>query len=165
MRIIHKEGDLLQHKILKEFDFIVHACNCKGNWGAGFARSLKNYFPEAYDTHRRNYECGRNRLTPEHSLGQYEILFQKDQPSIINLFVSYQFGSRKCHRNDIVKHTRESLESFASMLRNTHNFRSVKIVSPKFNAGLFMVPWKETEEIIKEVFDGMDVTWVVYSLY
>ncbi len=43
---------------------------------------------------------------------------------------------------------------------NSSNTRTT-IFSPRFNSGLFKVPWEETAELIKEQFQGWDSRWIV----
>ena len=42
------EGDLIELAKFGRFDVIIHGCNCFCNMNAGFAKSIKFNFPEAY---------------------------------------------------------------------------------------------------------------------
>ena len=42
------EGNLIKLATCGRFDIIIHGCNCFCNMNAGFAKSIKFNFPEAY---------------------------------------------------------------------------------------------------------------------
>ncbi len=47
MKVI--QGDLIKLAQDKEFDVIIHGCNCQCEMSAGIARAIRNTFPEAYE--------------------------------------------------------------------------------------------------------------------
>lgn len=60
MSLTIKHGDLfanLQHR-----DLIVHGCNAKGKMNSGFAKTLRDKFPEAYRVYKGAHEAGKLQL-------------------------------------------------------------------------------------------------------
>ena len=41
------KGDLIKLALQKEFDVIIHGCNCQCAMGAGIAKAIKDTFTEA----------------------------------------------------------------------------------------------------------------------
>ncbi|HUV50462.1 MAG TPA: hypothetical protein VMW78_05525 [Anaerolineae bacterium] len=60
MRII--KGDLLKLAIDKEFDIIIHGCNCYCTMGAGIAKAIRDTFPEAWDADSKTGKGSLNKL-------------------------------------------------------------------------------------------------------
>lgn len=42
------QGDLIKLFKQREFDVIIHGCNCGNNMGDGIAKTIRDEFPEAY---------------------------------------------------------------------------------------------------------------------
>ncbi|KAJ2894891.1 adp-ribose 1 phosphate phosphatase [Zalerion maritima] len=62
----------------------------------------------------------------------------------------------------ILRQTESALREFREILQGQRvGHRKVVIYSPRFNAGLFKVPWERTEAKIREVFQGFEGIWVV----
>lgn len=133
---------------------LVHACNAQGSWGAGVALQFKKKYPKAFEEYKNWCE-----KSPEALVGSY--LKLKDGEAVIGcLFTSAGYGERKDTPEDILKNTKTSVRDFIMTLP----YKAV-VNSPKINAGLFNVPWKQTEEIIKACLqDRPDIQWVVWEI-
>lgn len=136
-----------------------HSCNCMGSWGAGIALQFKRKFPAAY----RQYveHCKAYSSSPQALLGTC-LLIQCNDYWIACLFTSVGNSSSNCGlprspKDVIINATRSAM---TDLLRQLHTDRYIStllpgddyfpIISlPQINAGLFRVPWNETEEVIK----------------
>lgn len=132
-----------------EADYYCHACNCKGVWGAGVAAQFKEKFPFEYE---------QNRLLCEDS--EHELLgLSTGYGDVICLYTSLEYGRYVDSPERILHKTRNALIDVRS-----HIDYGTVIASPRFNAGLFNVPWEKTREILLDVFKDFDITWKVRYL-
>lgn len=149
--LIYNKGSLF--KAVEPGAILLHSCNASGAWGAGIALQFKKKYPDAY----KQYQswCSKD---PEELVGSYLKLKDKDV-TIACLFASAGYGEHKDDESTIVKNTYSGIKSFLHSLP----YRAV-VNSPKFNSGLFKVPWDTTEKIINHcLLDRPDVTWVIWS--
>jgi ADP-ribose 1''-phosphate phosphatase len=76
------------------------------------------------------------------------------------LFTSSGYGSRVDDKELILLNTEKALKELFLFAKD---FGINTIHSPKFNSGLFRVPWPETEAVLKRLLpDG--ITWTVWEL-
>jgi ADP-ribose 1''-phosphate phosphatase len=129
--------------------FLVHACNCYGNWGMGIAKELQRRYPLAYEQHKRH--CDSSEI-----LGTSQVIIPEN---IVCLFTSIGFGSNKGSPRDILLATLQSLDHFFG---GTFAGDTIRIISPRINAGFFGVPWSATRNIILEVCSHQrkEVHWI-----
>jgi ADP-ribose 1''-phosphate phosphatase len=153
MPLVYKQGDALKVNA----DIIVHACNLKGSWGGGttaFATQLKIIYPQAFMTY--NDYCSKH--DSRDAIGTSLLI--SGNPQIGCLFTSVGYGYNKSKESIIIGATKTSLRSLLQQLDKT---KTIKIVSPKFNAGLFKIPWEVTEEILLEKLQPYpNITWEVF---
>lgn len=149
--IIYKKGDLL--KVRGEKEILVHACNCKGKWRSGIAAEFAKQFPLAYSDYRRVcYEHGDRLQGYGFWLGFYD-------PRIAVLFTSRGYGKDKDRPGRILAATKRAIESLLSVTPSEYT-----IHSPKINSGLFAVPWKKTEKVLKRALKKYpNHKWVVWE--
>ncbi|CDR40145.1 CYFA0S04e04544g1_1 [Cyberlindnera fabianii] len=152
---------------------LAHACNTHGIWGGGIAYQIALQFPAA----EARYEDHCARHSPEQLIGTtFLIETQKDEPGnkgsddpyiIACLFTSVGGGGFADAPAEIVKNTRLALEDLERQLKETSSevllgLKKVRghwvVDLPKINAGIFRVPWDETEAVLKE--SGLD-----YNVY
>ena len=158
------KGDLFSHKSLAS-SILAHACNCRGSWGAGVDENIKKQFPSTYKLYVEH--CKKHASNPSGLLGStYLIKSESSDPGnsgrenvayVACMFTSDAFGRRKNSADDIVENTDKSmlhLESQLAELAKTEPIEQqdgVNVVNmPKINAGLFNVPWEETEAVLKK---------------
>ena len=132
---------------------LVHACNCQGVWGSGVARGFKDKFPRAFAVYKKE-------VTSSDKIGKH-LLIGDNAHYIACLMTSKYYGKHKDSVEVILENTRSAISDLfcSSILRGSYS----EIHSPKINAGLFGVPWGETEKIIKEVIPE-SFKWVVWEL-
>lgn len=160
IKIVYEQGNIFQ---LAQVDTImVHACNCQGTWGKGFALQVSKRFPEQFE-HYKHY-C--NTHEPEDIIGSCLVLGHPDlvgcriaclftsEKTFMGAFMSPKAKSEK--RRDIIKHTKTSMESLLQQIlqinKDSREFGRPmldRIVMPKINSGLFATPWGQTEAVLK----------------
>lgn len=70
---------------------IAHQVNCKGVMGSGVARSIRNYFPEAYEEYRKFCEESLYDASDLLGCNQY-VAIPKKKKVIVNLFAQNEYG-------------------------------------------------------------------------
>jgi ADP-ribose 1''-phosphate phosphatase len=132
---------------------LAHACNCHGSWGAGVAVGFKTHFPSTYSVHQQH--CHQYKTQEErrkYLLGKCQLIPIKEKPSsyVACLFTSDSFGGQVDGPPQIVQATKLAMEDLVAQLKE-HGLENEPVDMPKINAGLFRVPWSETEKVLKEV--------------
>lgn len=151
-QLVYKKGSLFQ--AAEPNAVLLHACNTKGSWGAGIAQQFKFKYPKAFE----QYADYCKEIPSEELIGSY-VKLQDEGITIACLFTSVDYGDKKDSIDSILKNTKSSVVDFLA----TMPYKAT-VHSPKINAGLFKVPWKDTERIIKACLeDRPDVTWVVWE--
>ena len=118
---------------------LTHACNAQGVWGSGIAKLFADRFPEA----RRAYAEHCSRLGSK-VLGTCFIISAGDY-KIACLFTSENYGKHKDPPALILERTRSAV---LDLLRQTT--AADRIAMCKINAGLFAVPWEDTQCVLDE---------------
>ena len=143
------QGDLFTHSIPSSKKIILaHACNTQGSWGGGIAAIFRKKFPQANKEYSQY--CHEN-----HNLLGKSLLIESDNPSILIacLFTS-DFNQSAAQ---IVHHTEQAINDLDKILKSYEDLETIdgKIVinMPKINAGIFGVPWENTEAVIKKIHD------------
>ena len=136
--------------------FLLHACNCQRNWGSGVAAQFARLFPGAYRQHQ---------IISANKPGEIQFLpTPAEVDGIICLFTSDGYGRYVDSPDTIVKNTEKSLKTLEDFFA-LRDIGTIKIASPKINAGLFNVPWEQTAGLIEDfLIRNPKVEWMVYSL-
>ncbi len=81
------KGNLIALAKDKQFNVILHGCNCFNTWGAGIALEMKKNFPRAYRADMLTLKGDKNKLGTYTSayIEQYEL-------SVINCYTQYKYG-------------------------------------------------------------------------
>lgn len=166
--ITYIKGDLFSHATQAPYRILAHACNCRGSWGAGIARAFREKLPSTYAPHVKH--CNERKETPSPLLGTTQLIYSRETiPSLGSehnktlsivacLFTSDFAGTKKLPPHEIVKYTRLALQDLeqkleacehADTLERDEN-SAIVVNMPKINAGLFAVPWEETEAVLQE---------------
>lgn len=163
-RLNYIKGDLFSHKA-QASSILAHACNCRGSWGAGVAAIFKKQFPSTYKLYVEH--CKKHADNPAGLLGStYLIRSEVSDPGNVGrgnvayvacMFTSDAFGRRKNTADDIVENTDKSMTHLEQQLQSLAQKESIEqldgksvVNMPKINAGLFNVPWEETETVLKK---------------
>lgn len=155
------KGDLFSHTpaSASAVSILAHACNCRGAWGAGVARVFRTRFPSAYRQYAQH--CADHADDPAKLLGTTLLIPTTPGSSGYTLYVACFFtsdfaGAKKLGPQDIVRYTdlatsdlvRQVNELRAKGVNLEDNGRGVVVNMPKINAGLFNVPWEDTEKVL-----------------
>jgi ADP-ribose 1''-phosphate phosphatase len=127
---------------------LIHSCNAQGVWGAGVALQMKNRYWEAFQDFKkwlRHVTCaltGYTRLLDRHFSSH----------SVASMVVSNGRGSSVDSPEIILGHTAMAirhllLQEIKAAVEQKRPVRELH--SPRINAGLFNVPWEQTEAIIR----------------
>jgi len=141
------EGDLLEMD--KQFDLIVHGCNCFQTMGSGIAKSIREKYPEAWEIDR---DC---KLTPKQRLGTIKYTTIQNEPIIVDAYTQFRYGSDKMNADY------NAIRSCMKAIKK--EFSGQKIGLPQIGAGLAGGDWDIIENIIEEELANEDVTVVIYK--
>jgi O-acetyl-ADP-ribose deacetylase (regulator of RNase III) len=157
MGIIYRKGDVLKAFEAGEVDVVIHQTNCQGVMGAGIARQIREYFPEAYEAYKdAERHMGLRLGETSHACFDRDINGWIKWGTIINLNGQDQYIDRlKCNTNYAALGT--GLMSCLDLIED-----SDVIAMPKIGAGLGGGDWNVIEAIINSVFTDRDV--YVYTL-
>jgi O-acetyl-ADP-ribose deacetylase (regulator of RNase III) len=143
-------GDLITLAQNKEFDVIVHGCNCFNVMGAGIAPQIAKAFPNAYEIDQLTIRGDRNKL------GTISIGYDKGLDIfIINAYTQYSTGGALA-----VDYS--ALESCFKQIKTM--FSNKKIGYPAIGCGLAGGDWDIVSKIIDNVLgDNIDHTYVEWE--
>ena len=147
--ITYFHGDLFS---APEGAILAHSCNCIGSWGGGIALQFKKRFPRAHKAYVDH--CKAHAAAPEALLGTCLLLEDTAENSgavfrIACLFTSVGNSSslariKRSPQDVIIRATQESMTDLGRQADE-----GVTISMPQINAGLFCVPWEETEAVLR----------------
>lgn len=134
--------------------YIIHICNNKNGWGAGFVLALSKRWtkPEAsYRAWARNASLFK--------LGEIQIVEVEDDISVINMIAQDGFGE---DGNPPIRynHLKTCLEKVAILLRDKNS----KVVGPRIGCGLAGGNWITIEAIINETLISQGIDVEIYDL-
>jgi O-acetyl-ADP-ribose deacetylase (regulator of RNase III) len=139
----------------RDIDYLLHGCNCMKTFGAGFAKKLKEKYPEA------NKADQSNPLPAYSKIGSYSSCvigdFCAPDLTIVNLYTQYDYGTT-CRKGEYGS-IKRSLEMFARDFCTTG--KTIGLV--KLGCGLAGCSWSVVEHIIEEVADTVNGRWIVYT--
>ena len=147
MKII--EGDLIELALEGEFDLIVHGCNCFCAMGAGIAKSIKNFFPEAYEADINTVAGAREKLG---SITSAVAFRNNHQITIVNGYTQYSPSGAGV----LVDY--EAINSVFREIKNKYS--GYRIGYPLIGAGLARGDWQIISGLISEQLSGEDHTLV-----
>lgn len=157
------KGDLFVSKS----SILCHACNCYGSWGGGIAVIFRKKFPQSYKIY--NEHCKRTGAAE--LLGTTLLIEPENGQRVACLFTSNLTGARKLPPNEIVHYTDLAMKDLIRQLsqenengqgkeNESNDLKSISM--PKINAGLFAVPWDQTELVLEKYANEVDIT--VYEI-
>lgn len=127
---------------------LTHSCNCRGSWGGGVAAIFYKKFPKSYEIYKDH--C--MKYTAEELLGTCLLIpTSNNEPGgegykIACLFTSNGGGGTADPPSHILKNTDKAMNNLLGQLSPGE-----EIHMPKINAGIFNVPWNDTEEVLKNL--------------
>ena len=134
--------------------FLVHSCNCRGDWGAGIASEMARRYPGAYAQHRAYCKS----VEPSTLIGTCQVIMPEN---IICLFTSISYGKDKCSPEWIATNTKRSLKH---LFMGSFAEDTIRLISPRINSGLLGVSWNLSRGIIIDVCRRQEkkVMWTTY---
>lgn len=164
------KGDLFSHIPMGNCSLILaHACNPRGKWGAGIAKTFKSQYKSTFNIHE-TYCKTHDNLLGSSQLIKSDSTDLGNQPGHLPVYVACLFTAdlgQKHTPEQIVKYTETSLQDLIKQLKQSNQpfeQQDGKFVinMPKINAGLFFTPWEMTEKVLNK-FD-QDLIFNVYVL-
>ena len=120
------KGDLVELALKRDFDVIIHGCNCFGQMGTGIAASIKAVFPEAYNADVYTKKGDKEKL------GKYSTATVENNGHQITIVNAYtQFHYRGQYDNKV---NYDALKKVFWKIKN--DFAGRRIGYPLIGAGL-----------------------------
>lgn len=147
-------GDLIQLAKRRDFDFILHGCNCFHTWGAGIALQIKKEYPQAYQADlNTDYE-------DEDKLGTISFALAEEGFIIINCYTQFRFsGLTQAVNYEAI----QSCMRYVTKFITTFFPNQKRIGFPLIGAGLGGGDWDIISKIIKRELSDFDYTLVKYN--
>ncbi|MFW6002026.1 MAG: macro domain-containing protein [archaeon] len=137
MKIKYINDDLFNTTV----NCIIHGCNAQGVMGAGFAKKIKQYYPEAFKKYREYYEI--------YGLNVGDVIYSESNDKfIINAITQEKYGNDPQVRYvsyDAVDNIMKELD-FA--LSNSYP-KITQVAMPMIGSGLANGSWDVIESIIE----------------
>lgn len=130
---------------------LLHACNCKGSWGAGIAAAFKGHYPMAYKDYKEY--CAKFNATS--LAGTAYIIHPVDrngcQHYIGCLFTSIGFGKWKDSPKKILSNTESAVKDILKQISALRDdgIGIGDIYMCQINSGYFGVPWTDTKALLE----------------
>ncbi len=145
--------DLVKLAIRGEVDTLVHGCNCFCTMGAGIAKTIRETWPEVYETDCKTVKGDRNKLG---TCGYTEIEDGFSPLTVINAYTQYGFGTENGPPFDY--------DAFRSCLYEIKKTQTGKHIGfPLIGTGLAGGNWVTIYLILQEVLGDEKVTIVEFS--
>ncbi len=144
------EGDLIKLAREGAFDVIVHGCNCFCTMGAGIAKQIRKYFPEAH-------QADLNTPMGEHQkLGSFSSAVVKrggKQIVVVNAYTQFTYtGPGRLADYEAIQNV---------FMKIKLAYPGMKMAYPKIGAGLARGDWNKIAGIIDRALGNEDHTLVV----
>ncbi|WP_321492314.1 macro domain-containing protein [uncultured Desulfobacter sp.] len=143
------KGDLIQLAREGQFDLIIHGCNCFCTMGAGIAKQIRTYFPEAWEADLATESGDRSKL------GNYSkacVDTPYGQLYVINAYTQYHYSG-----NGVLVDYDAITKIFTSLKKQ---FSGSRMGYPKIGAGLAKGDWDIISRIIDIALTGENHTLV-----
>ena len=154
-------GDLIELAKQKQFDVIVHGCNCFCKMGSGIAKQIAEKFPAAYDEDKKTISGDRKKL------GTITYAFMKGEGVyVVNAYTQFNYGydGEQYVDYDAIRSCFKKIKQKFGMKMG----RKLRFGIPKIGCGLAGGDWEIVSKIIEEEMScddiiGEDVTLVIYG--
>jgi len=124
---------------------IVHGANTGGRMGAGFARELRERYPDNYRVY--HLFCNSNKAV----LG--ELFVHWDKNPIINLFSQHIYQIARLDKIE---------EGLQRTLALSIKFNFTELLSPAIGCGIGGLDWKDVLFLYKNIFEKSHIKMTVY---
>ena len=132
---------------------LLHACNCKGSWGAGIAAAFRTRYPRAYESYKSH--CARNN--PATLVGTAYLIAPVDDENFQHfigcLFTSVGFGKSKDTPSQILLNTELAMKDMLKQRKTLEDNQILlgDIQMCRINSGYFKVPWRDTKTTLEAI--------------
>lgn len=133
------KGNLIHMAIDGHVDVLVHGCNCMNTMGAGFAKQISQFFPEAQRIDAKTIKGDPAKLGTFTSV-------QIGALTVINAYTQYWYGPHLDY---------DALARVCSSLRPFVGGRRVGM--PRLGCGLGGGDWSRVRGIIEKTLGTLDV--------
>ena len=140
---------VLEHTnaLLEPTEAIIHQCNCFGVMGGGFARVLREKYPEAAEADAATKNGCKDKL------GKFSAVKTYDGKIIFNLYSQYRYGADRRHTD---------YEAFYTALAAARSHMEIlglkTVVMPHgIGCGLAGGSWPIVYAMIQEVFENTGI--------
>lgn len=148
--IKYVKGDLFR----AEEELLIHGCNCFHTMGAGVAKFVKMYYPEAVIVDNMTEYGSKEKLGNYSCTDPIPHYYKGQDIIIVNAYTQFSLGGNRINVDyDAVKKV---------MLGIKKDFEGYTKAMPKIGAGLAGGDWEKIEGIINGVFGDEEV--VVYYI-
>lgn len=146
------KGDAIEILMDGEADVALSVCNCFCTMGAGFAKSVKENFPEVYEMDLQTTKGDYNKLG---TIGLVDVVRGARKFIVVNMYGQYHFGSGLQVNYSAL---RLCLNKVTKMLDP-----KLTICYPKIGAGLAGGDWDVISKIIDKELSGRKHFLVEYN--
>lgn len=153
MSITYKKGDLFDAFAAGEIEALGHQANCMNTMQSGFAKQLKELYPEAYEA-----DCETIKGDPD-KLGTLSMVIV-DVPGhapgmIFNLYGQYEYGREPgVVYTDVI-----ALSNAMGQMRLFIDASGIEHIGfPRLGCGLGGANWADVELLIEVHFGDLNVT-------
>lgn len=151
-------GDLFKHSAKASKPVFAHATNLRGIWGGGVAAEFQKLFPLAFLKHEEHCK----NVAPIKLIGTSQVIETepqdpgnegRDLPAVVVCLFLSDLGNQYTKFN-IQGYTDSALTDLKDKIKDIKDVESedgkIVLLMPKINAGIFNVPWHETEKILEK---------------
>lgn len=117
---------------------IVHQVNCKGVMGVGFAKQVRDRYPELY----MQYRIMCQSASPKDLLGKI-MIYEADDKIIVNMFSQDDYGT------DVRQTDYEAMDNALHALRKLYPYNTI-IAPHKIGCGLGGGDWSVVSKILQK---------------
>lgn len=148
-------GDLIKLFRAREFDVIIHGCNCGNNMGDGIAKTIRDEFPEAYaaDLATEAWDI--------YKLGTFTYADIANLGYIVNAYTQYRFFGVGLNGGPLCEY--DALRSCFKGVKEQFGGVGRRFGVPAIGAARAGGDWNVISKIIDEEMEGEDVTFVEYD--
>lgn len=146
------DGDLIKLFGQKEFDIIVHGCNCFCSFGAGIARTIAKTYPSAFEADLLTESGDASKL------GTFTIADVGDSQLIINAYTQFNY----VNSDDSMCVDYDAVKKCFRAIKEKFGCKGLKFGIPLIGAGLAGGDWDILSNIIETEMKDEDITVVKF---
>lgn len=142
---------------------IMHICNDRGGWGAGFVLALSKRWKDPEGQYRKWYREGKHQLFGDFALGNVGWCLVEPDIWVANMIAQTGYGrSRKLqHRSDDDPESPpiryDALLTCLAKVAASAKSKGSTVHAPRIGTGLAMGDWRIIEPMIEEAFRNLEV--------